>query len=136
MLGRMRNDRATLVVDDPFTGEPACEVPQPDDAAIAAVLDRARAAAQAWRSSTIAERRALCERATAAMESSARSIALDITRMMGKPVAQSLAEVKTCAARARYLVEAAEHALADVVLPAPAGFEKRIARAPLGVVLD
>jgi acyl-CoA reductase-like NAD-dependent aldehyde dehydrogenase len=44
--------------------------------------------------------------------------------------------MKTCAVRARYIAAAAERALADVALPHTAGFERRIVREPLGVVLD
>ncbi len=130
----------TLVVDNPFTGEPACEVELADSRAASAVLDRAREAARAWRSSAsrpsfLADRVALCERAVSALEARSEAIAADITRMMGKPLAQALGEVKTTAARARYMMSIAEASLADVALPL-AGFERRIVREPLGVVLD
>ena len=126
----------TLVVDDPFTGEPACTVALADDALVNATLDRAQDAARAWKETPISERVRLCERATAALEAQAQAIAADITRMMGKPIAQALGEVKTCAARARYMTGAAEKALADVVLPPSTGFERHVVREPLGVVLD
>jgi acyl-CoA reductase-like NAD-dependent aldehyde dehydrogenase len=125
-----------LVVDDPFTGKPACTVPLADDTAVSKVLDAARAAARAWRVTPLAARIALCERTTAAMEAKADDIAGDISRMMGKPVSQALGEVKTCVARARAMMGIAEQALADVVLPALPHFERRIAREPLGVVAD
>jgi acyl-CoA reductase-like NAD-dependent aldehyde dehydrogenase len=125
----------TLVVDNPYTGEPACEVPLADSRVAGAVLDRARAAARAWKTSALPERVALCERAVAALETRAEVIAADITRMMGKPLGQALGEVKTTAVRARYMMSIAGAALADVALPL-AGFERRIVRAPLGVVLN
>jgi acyl-CoA reductase-like NAD-dependent aldehyde dehydrogenase len=136
MLALMANDPGILSVDDPFTGETACTVALADDVTVSATLDQARAAARAWRRTSIAERTALCERAVAAMEAQGPSIAADITRMMGKPMAQSLGEVRTCAARARYLIGIAEKALADVILPPGNGFDRRIVREPLGVVLD
>jgi acyl-CoA reductase-like NAD-dependent aldehyde dehydrogenase len=126
----------TLVVDNPFTGEPACEVPLADQRAASAVLDHARAASRAWRDSPLSERLALCERAVAALEVRSETIAADITRMMGKPLGQARGEVKTTAVRARHMMSLAEAALADVALPPMPGFERRIARAPLGVVLD
>jgi acyl-CoA reductase-like NAD-dependent aldehyde dehydrogenase len=125
----------TLVVDNPFTGEPACEVELADGRAAGAVLDRARGAARSWRTSRLAERIALCERAMTAMEARAEAIAADITRMMGKPLGQARGEVKTTAARARYMMSVAEASLADIVLPLD-GFERRIVREPVGVVLD
>ena len=125
-----------LTVDDPFTGDVACSVPLADDARVGATLDRAHAAARAWRSSPIGDRIALCERVVAAFEARADSIAADITRMMGKPLSQSKGEVGGMAARARYMMSIAEASLADIVLPAKEGFERRIAKAPLGVVVD
>src|SRR5579859_3870479 len=124
----------TLVVDNPFTGEPACEVALADGRAASATLDRAREAARLWRA-PLADRIALCERAVAAMDARAEAIATDITRMMGKPLAQARGEVKTTGARARHMMSIAEAALADVDLPL-AGFERRIVREPVGVVLD
>jgi acyl-CoA reductase-like NAD-dependent aldehyde dehydrogenase len=125
----------TLVVDNPFTGEPACEVELADGRVASGVLDRARDAARAWRKSPLADRIALCERAMAAIEVRTEAIAADITRMMGKPLGQARGEVKTTAARARYMMSVAGAALADVVLPLD-GFERRIVREPVGVVLD
>ena len=127
---------STLVVDNPFTGDAACEVPLADAAQVGATLDRAQAAARAWRTSTVAERVAVCERAVAAMERASGSIAADITRMMGKPLAQATGEVRTMAARARHVMSLAAEALADVALPPVDKFERRIVREPLGVVLD
>ncbi|MCL2449930.1 MAG: aldehyde dehydrogenase family protein [Polyangiaceae bacterium] len=131
----MNRDR-TLVVDNPSTGDPAAIVPLSSDTEIDAALDRARAAALAWRASALSERVALCERSVAWMEQHADPIAADISRMMGKPVAQALGEVKTMAARARHMTSIAGTALADVVLPESAPFERRIVHEPLGVVLN
>jgi acyl-CoA reductase-like NAD-dependent aldehyde dehydrogenase len=132
----MTTATSTLVVDNPFTGEPACRVALSDERAALAALDGARSAARGWRSTSLRERMALCELAIEHMERSAAGIARDITAMMGKPLAQATGELKTCAARARHMVLAAPEALADAVLPPLAGFERRIVREPLGVVLD
>ncbi len=125
-----------LVVDNPYTGEAACTVPLADASTVGATLDRAQHAARAWRSSSLRDRMALCERAVVAMEADAEAIAADITRMMGKPLSQARGEVKTCAARARHMIGIAESALEDIVLPPSGSFERRIVREPLGVVLD
>jgi acyl-CoA reductase-like NAD-dependent aldehyde dehydrogenase len=132
----MTSDSRNLVVDNPYTGEPACRVSLADETTVGTKLDRAREAAQAWRTSTMQERMAVCERAMAAMEKSAQSIAEDITRMMGKPLAQASGELKTCVARGRHMISVAEKTLADVVLPPLSGFERRIVHEPLGVVFD
>jgi acyl-CoA reductase-like NAD-dependent aldehyde dehydrogenase len=126
----------TLVVDDPFTGEAVCSVALAGDVTVNSTLDAAQSAARAWRQSPIAERIALCERAMDAMEKRASSIGDDITRMMGKPIAQSLGEVKTTAVRARYLIGIADQALAEVVKPPMTGFDRRVLREPLGVIFN
>jgi acyl-CoA reductase-like NAD-dependent aldehyde dehydrogenase len=125
-----------LVVDNPFTAEPACSIPLADDRIVGDVLDAARAAARAWAGSSLADRKALCERATAAMEQNADAISADISRMMGKPLSQAKGEIKGMADRARQMIGIADEALADIELPPKEGFERRIAKCPLGVVLD
>ena len=125
-----------LTVDNPFTGEAACTVPLADAAAVGQTLDRARAASRAFRESALADRKALCERAVQSMEAQGEHIARDITAMMGKPLGQARNEVRGMAERARYMMSIAEASLADVVLPAKQGFDRRIAREPVGVVLD
>src|ERR1700733_11464851 len=122
----MSGHASTLVVDNPFTGEAACEVELADSRAASAALDRARDASRAWRTSLLRDRLALTERAVAAMEGRAEAIAAGITRMMGKPIGQARGELKTMAARARHMMSIAEAALADAVLPSDKGFERRI----------
>ena len=123
-------------LDNPFTGDVACAVPLAEDSVVNATLDRARAAARAARGTSVAERIAFCERAVAAMEKNIDVIAADITRMMGKPLAQARGEVGGMAGRARHMMAIAEASLADIVLPPKEGFERRIAKEPLGVVFD
>jgi acyl-CoA reductase-like NAD-dependent aldehyde dehydrogenase len=126
----------TLTVDNPYTGDIACTVPLADEATVNTVLDQARAAARAARATSLAQRKDWCERMVAAMEAKADAIASDITRMMGKPLAQARGEIRGMAERARYMISIADTALADIVLPPKAGFERRIVKEPLGVVVD
>jgi len=127
---------ATHTVDDPFTGETATSVPVADEATIGKTLDRAREAARAVRKLSVEERVALCDRALTAFEARAEEIAKDVTKQMGKPLSQSRGEVKGMAGRWRHMMEIAKDSLADIVLPPKEGFERRIAKDPLGVVLD
>jgi acyl-CoA reductase-like NAD-dependent aldehyde dehydrogenase len=132
----MSSEPRNLVVDNPFTGDPACTVALADEATVSRTLDQARAAARGWRSSPLADRVALLERFIAALEGQTANVAADITRMMGKPLSQSTGEVKGCVGRARALVAMAPQALADVVPPPVDKFERRVVREPLGVVFD
>jgi acyl-CoA reductase-like NAD-dependent aldehyde dehydrogenase len=126
----------TLVVDNPFTLEPACTVALANDTAVDGVLDRAAAAARAAANTSVRDRVALVLAATEAMVRRADDIARDITAMMGKPLRQARGEVDGMALRARYMASIAEDALADVVPRDEPGFVRRITKAPLGVVLD
>jgi acyl-CoA reductase-like NAD-dependent aldehyde dehydrogenase len=125
-----------LVVDNPFTGEPACKVELATAEGISMVLDRARAAQRAFRGTTIAERASLCERAVAAMETHKDAICADITAMMGKPIVQSRNEVVGMALRARHMISIAEECLREVNLPRKDGFVRSVIKEPLGTVLD
>ena len=127
---------ASHTVDNPFTGETACTVPIADEATIGKVLDLAREAARALRRLSVEERVALCERALSAFEASSEEVAKDVSRQMGKPLSQARGEVKGMAGRWRHMMEIAKESLADIVLPPKEGFERRIAKEPLGVVLN
>ena len=129
-------DSRTLRVDDPFTGELACELPLATEAEAMAVVERAAAAQQAWAGVPVRERVELVRRFCDALLARREEVARDISRQMGKPVAEARGEVGTCAARALHLASIAEEALADERLPEKAGFERFIAREPLGVVVD
>ncbi|MBX3263667.1 MAG: aldehyde dehydrogenase family protein [Labilithrix sp.] len=126
----------THTVDDPYTGETACTVQVTDETTLDRVLADARRASHELARLGVGERVELCERALAKLEARAEEIAGDVTRQMGKPLAQARGEVRGAAERWRHMQSIAAEALADVVLPPKEGFERRVAKAPLGVVLD
>ncbi|GHG97065.1 aldehyde dehydrogenase family protein [Comamonas sp. JC664] len=126
----------THIVDNPFTGDVAASVESTSPAKLDAVLERARAASRALRALSVEERVKLVLRACEAMEKNTESIARDITRQMGKPLSQARGEVGGMAGRLRHMAAIAAESLADIVLPPKDGFERRIAKEPLGVVLD
>lgn len=127
---------ATHTVDNPFTGETSTSVDIADAKTIDETLDRARVAARALRNLSVDERIAFTDRALAKFEARAEEIAQDITKQMGKPLSQARGEVKGMAGRWRHMQEIAKESLADLQLPAKDGFERRIVKDPLGVVLD
>ena len=126
----------TLRVDNPFTGELACELPYCGPVEAAAAIDRCSAAQREWGESAIPERVALVVRSAEAFLADKAQVAREITRCMGKPLQQALHEVDTLADRARTLAALAPEALEEVVLPPKAGFARSVAREPVGVVVD
>ncbi len=125
-----------LVVDNPYTLEPAVRIELASQDEVGRTLDRATQAAKAWRKSSLSDRKNLCLRVIELMERDAKVIVEDITRMMGKPLRQAVSEVAGMGKRARHMVNIAEIALADDVLPTLEGLERRIVREPLGVVFN
>ncbi len=125
-----------LTVDHPYTLEPAVEVPLSEWSDVERVLDNARKGARVAAALSLADRKALVEKAVQAMEANAEQIASDISRMMGKPRSQALGELKTMAVRARAMIAQADRGLAPVEAHSDDGIKRRILKVPLGVVLD
>ncbi len=126
----------TLTIDNPFTGEIACELPYSNPVEAAAALDRCTAAQKDWAETGVQERAALVLGFAEAFLADKAEVAREITRCMGKPLQQALHEVDTLADRARTLAGLAPEALAEVELPPKAGFARSVAREPVGVVVD
>src|ERR687887_2173863 len=111
----------TLAVEDPSTGETLVEVADatPDDAK--AALDAAVAAQEEWAAHPPRERGEILRRAFEAMTSRAVELALLMTLEMGKPLAESKAEIAYAAEFLRWFSEEAVR------------IEGRFATAPNGV---
>jgi acyl-CoA reductase-like NAD-dependent aldehyde dehydrogenase len=119
----------------PIDGSVYVERPLATDAQIQQALERARSAQAAWRRVPVAERAALVTRFIDAFVARKQQIAEEITRQMGRPIAQSPGEVRGFEERARYMVSIASEALADLDAGAKEGFRRFVRREPVGVVL-
>jgi acyl-CoA reductase-like NAD-dependent aldehyde dehydrogenase len=122
-------------VDDPFTGDLHCELGELSLEQAGAAVDRAAEAQRTWGEVSVEERVALCAAFLSAFETRSEQVASDITGQMGKPLAQAGGEVRAMAGRARTMMALAPEALADEPLPDKAGFDRKIAREPIGVAL-
>ncbi|HKG38629.1 MAG TPA: NAD-dependent succinate-semialdehyde dehydrogenase [Conexibacter sp.] len=98
---------ATLPVEDPSTGDSLCEVADatPEDAT--AALDAACAVQAEWAATPPRERGEILRRAYEAVVARAEELALLMTLEMGKPVAESRAEVLYAADFLRWFSEEA-----------------------------
>src|SRR5215213_10992926 len=107
--GEWRDARggASLPVEDPSTGEPLCEVADatPEDAM--AALDAACAVQPEWAATPPRERGEILRRAYESVVARADELALLMTLEMGKPVAESRAEVLYAADFLRWFSEEA-----------------------------
>jgi predicted amino acid-binding ACT domain protein len=103
---------------------------------LASILERMRAAQSKWRDVPVSERVEICRGFVDAFRSSKESVALDITRQMGKPLVQARREVDTMLDRAQTMLRLAAAALQDDELPPKEGFRRFIRHEPLGIVLE
>jgi acyl-CoA reductase-like NAD-dependent aldehyde dehydrogenase len=123
-----------LRVMSPVNGEIFAERPLAGDLEVNQALARARRAQAEWRNLLVAERAALLARALDAFVARKAEIAAEITWQMGRPIRYTPSEVGGFEERARYMIEVARQALADLEVGDKPGFRRFIRRVPLGVV--
>jgi succinate-semialdehyde dehydrogenase/glutarate-semialdehyde dehydrogenase len=85
--------KGTLSVEDPSTGEALCDVADASEGDAKAALDAAVDAAEAWRNHPPRERGEILRRAFDAISQRTDELALLMTLEMGKPLAESKAEI-------------------------------------------
>jgi len=97
-------------------------------------LEKASSAQQAWKKTPLAERKAICSRATDAFVAKKDEIAHEITWQMGRPIGSAAGEVAGTEERARKMIELADQGLATIKIADKPGFDRWIQREPVGVV--
>jgi acyl-CoA reductase-like NAD-dependent aldehyde dehydrogenase len=125
----------TLRTISPVDGSVCVERRLASSQEIDAVLTAANRAQSDWRLEPITVRAEICRRFVDAFVERKEEIAEEITRQMGRPIAQSPGEVRGLEERARYMIAIAAESLADIVAEPGGGFLRFIRREPLGVVL-
>jgi acyl-CoA reductase-like NAD-dependent aldehyde dehydrogenase len=121
---------------NPATEELYRAIEPTSEAEFASILEKMRAAQQKWREVPVSERVEICHGFVDAFRSIKETVALDITRQMGKPLVQARREVDTMLDRAEAMLRLAPASLADDPLPPKEGFHRFIRHEPLGIVLD
>ena len=102
---------------------------------IEAALARAADTQRAWRETAIAERVAICRRMAAWCVERADTLAEELTRQMGRPIAHTPFELRRgFSERVAYMTGIAETALADIAVEPQENFRRFIRREPLGTV--
>ena len=87
-----------------------------------------------WQRLSINQRTQLCSQAIEIFCSLKQEIAEEITWQMGRPISQTVDEVKGFAFRAKYMLDIAESALAPIKPEQKLGIERYIEKVPVGVV--
>jgi acyl-CoA reductase-like NAD-dependent aldehyde dehydrogenase len=118
----------------PVDGRVYVERPLATPQEVEQALERARSAQPDWRQTPIHERARLMSLFVDAMVAKKGAIAEELTWQMGRPISHSPGEVDGFEERARYMIEIAADALADIQVGEKPGFTRFIRREPLGVV--
>ncbi len=120
---------------NPATGEVVAEYDEhgPDD--VEERLARAAETFEGWRDRPVEERASLLAAAAEVLRSNVDEYAETMTTEMGKPIAQSRAEVEKCAWVCEYYAEHAGEFLQDEVMASEPGVRAKVSYEPLGPVL-
>ena len=125
-----------LAVRNPYSDELVAELERDEAGAQAQKVARAVSAQRGWGELGVAERVGSVRKALEYFRRHQEEVVADVTRQMGKPLAQSRGELAGMFERAEHMLAIAESSLAPQVLPEKAGFLRRIDREPWGVVLN
>ena len=119
---------------NPATGETLGKYPYLEDAEIEGVLARAHRANATWGAMTFAERAVPMLAAATLLRFDKAKLARTITLEMGKPIAESEAEIDKSAWNCEFVAEHAESWLADIPVATNAK-NSYVSHLPLGTVL-
>jgi acyl-CoA reductase-like NAD-dependent aldehyde dehydrogenase len=124
----------TVKIVSPVDGRVYAERPVASGAEIEAAVVRSKAARRAWAEVTVRERAKYLEHFLDALLGKNDEIVEELAWQMGRPV-RFAGEKRGVEERARYMIGIAEEELAPKMRPAKEGFERWIAREPLGTVM-
>ncbi|NLV11774.1 NAD-dependent succinate-semialdehyde dehydrogenase [Haloarcula argentinensis] len=120
---------------NPATGERLDVYDPDDDEAVERKLDRATSTFEDWRDVPLREREQLLVNAGEVLRENKQRYAELMTREMGKPITQAVAEVEKCAWACDHYAEYAHKYLSEEHHPSPPGTEVKTVHDPLGPVL-
>ena len=95
-------------------------------------LQKSVTAQASWRQISIQERAVICHKMVDFFIANEDEIANELCWMMGRPIQYARGEVAGLAERARYMIDAADAALASIQVPEKSGFNRYIKREALG----
>jgi acyl-CoA reductase-like NAD-dependent aldehyde dehydrogenase len=128
-----------MKVINPATEEVLAELEEDTASSIARKTAAARAAQPSWARTPLAERLAIIGRFGDLLQSRRQDLARTLTDEMGKPIRQSLNELKAMPARIQFFLEHTAAAIEDEIVhqgSGPPALEERIRYEPLGLVAN
>ena len=129
-----RDSGARFDVTDPATGRIIADVPDSDAADARAAADAAAAAFPAWSRRTARERAQYLKRWHALILAHEQDLARIVSAEQGKPMHESVGEVRYGASYVEWFAEEATRICGDVVAEAVPGRKMIVLKEPVGVV--
>ncbi|UAB83367.1 NAD-dependent succinate-semialdehyde dehydrogenase [Zunongwangia sp. SCSIO 43204] len=119
---------------NPYNGEIIEEFKEYTKEEVNKAIEKADERFKSWRKVSFSEKSKLLKNAAKELRKNQRSYAEDMTKEMGKPISQSLAEIEKCAWVCEYYAENAEDHLQNEMIETDAQ-KSYVSYEPLGVVL-
>ena len=119
---------------NPYNGEIIEEFKEYTKEEVNKAIEKADECFKSWRKVSFSEKSKLLKNAAKELRKNQRSYAEDMTKEMGKPISQSLAEIEKCAWVCEYYAENAEDHLQNEMIETDAQ-KSYVSYEPLGVVL-
>jgi succinate-semialdehyde dehydrogenase/glutarate-semialdehyde dehydrogenase len=120
-------------VVNPATGAAFARLPHASKQDLDRALAAAHRAFQSWRHTSPMERSAILRRVAGLIRERAPAIARNITLDQGKPLAEALQEVSTCAEHAEWHAEECRRIYGRVIPPRSESVRQIVIRQPIGV---
>lgn len=124
-----------MEVVNPATGDRIDTYDEMTASDVEAALERGSDAFASWRDRPIREREELIASAAEVLRDNKRRYAEIMTKEMGKPISQAIAEIEKCAWGCEHYAKHASSYLSDEAHPSPPGTTVKTSYEPLGGVL-
>ena len=133
-----RASSSTLAITNPATGAPILRVAADGPREVAAHYAAARAAQPQWAATPLRKRLAAIAKFRELVVARTETLAQTLTQEVGKPIRQSVNELKGLLARLDFFLEESSRALREIRVFADEGqkLDERITHEPLGVVAN
>lgn len=125
---------STVTSTNPYTGETIATYKTHTKKEISEILENADKRFYSWRETTFAHRKKLMLAAASDLKKNSKEYATTISKEIGKPITQAIAEVEKCAWVCEYYAELAEAHTANEIIKTDA-HKSYVSYEPLGVVL-
>ncbi|MFD1554630.1 NAD-dependent succinate-semialdehyde dehydrogenase [Paraburkholderia silviterrae] len=127
------NGRPEQDVINPATGKAIARLPHATPKDLDDAVNAASEAFQTWRHTPAIERSALLRRVASLIRERAPQIARNITLDQGKPLAEAVLEVQSCAEHAEWHAEECRRIYGRVIPARTPGVQQTVTREPIGV---